>query len=137
MTLTNLTTNNNTNYGTYINNAFGSVTTAIQAVSITGANVFNDNGGRGLEIVSQGAIMVNNVTAIWNGFAGDLEGVYLHNNYDAAKPQVITLTGYNYFLHNAYDGLGIKSYGAITMNNITAADNGNDVNNDFGTGINL
>lgn len=132
-----LITNDNLGYGTYINNSYGSGLTAVQAVNVTGTNAFNDNGDSGLYIASRGAITLSNVTAIRNGFAADASGVYLINTYDTAKPQNITLNGSNFFLYNSYDGLGAFSYGTITINNVTATDNGNGVNDSDGSGIYL
>jgi hypothetical protein len=135
VTLTNLTTSHNSTYGTYIDNKSG---TLPMAVNITGTNAFNDNYGyNGLYIASLGAITLNNVTAIYNGIDNDKQGAYIYNKYDSAKPQNITLNGYNFFRHNANDGLTVISYGAITVNNVTAIDNGNTVDNTAGAGVRL
>ena len=131
--LTNLTTNLNGGYGAYIDNTAGTP----MAVNITGANVFDDNYLNGLYIQSRGAITLNNITAIRNGITTDYQGVYIYNNYDTAKPQPITLKGYGFFLQNGYTGFEAYSYGAITLNNVTASDNGNANNDGSGNGVYL
>ena len=133
LNLTNLTTNLNGGYGTYIDNTYGTP----MAVNITGTNVFDDNYLNGLYIQSKGAITLNNITAIRNGITTDYQGVYIYNNYDTAKPQPITLKGYGFFLHNGYTGFEAYSYGAITLNNVTASDNGKANNDGSGNGVYL
>ncbi len=136
VSLANLTTNNNGSYGTYIDNIPGFPTTP-QAVTISGFNSFNYNYYNGMQIGSSGAITMSNLTAIGNGMATDTTGVYVWNNNNPTSPQNITLTGFNYFLNNGYNGFSAYSYGAITVYNITAAGNGKGFIDAWGSGAYL
>ncbi len=93
---------------------------SVAGITLTGTNVFSDNGGYGLWAETNGAILASNLTAEWN----DNAGAQLYNAYDPLKPANVTLTGFNAFNHNFYDGLFINSYGAIAVSNLTADLNG-------------
>jgi hypothetical protein len=47
----------------------------------------------------------------------------------------VTINGYNYFSENGYHGLAIFSYGVVTLNNLHAADNGQNIVNTSGSGV--
>ncbi len=147
ITLNNVTAIYNANgHGAYIDNCFYDYLGycsiyPISPVTIKGVNNFSNNGWDGLRVWSQGAITVYNITANNNGtnasrpgatnpsdpqgtgqFDGTGKGVYLYNWTYPAKP--IMLIGTNTFNGNAETGLYMRSYGKITLNNITASDNG-------------
>lgn len=129
VTLNNITANHNGNYGVVIDNDSSAVP---NAVNIKGTNLFNDNGFTGLLILSRGAITLYNVTANSNG-----EGVHLSNWIDALKPQNINLFGTNTFNNNNEQGLVIFTYGAVTLNNISANYNGLKTIDQNGSGVNI
>ena len=131
ITATNLTANNNNFDGAIILNT---ESTTPKSVLITGTNTFNNNGGRGLFIQSEGSITLNSLTANNNGYDADNEGVVLQNDYDSTKQMAVTLNGYNTFMGNSDTGLEIASYGVITLNNITAVNNGSGIVNNDGSG---
>lgn len=108
-----------------------------KAVVLTGNNYFENNLLIGLNISSDGAIITNNVTALENGLSGSdgFQGVSLTNNYDPAAQQPVTMNGYNIFNGNGLHGLEIYSYGVVTLNNVTALDNGQFVNDVDGSGV--
>jgi hypothetical protein len=84
-------------------------------------STFNNNTGvtpNGLTIISKGTVTLKNVTA--NGNSG--YGVYIEN-HNAATPKAVTINGTNHFSYNGWDGLRVKTKGAITLNNITAMGN--------------
>lgn len=86
-------------------------------VTLTGSNTFNGNTvGTGLEVISKGTIITNNLTAGMNG----LYGAYLQSS--GSTPKNITLNGTNLF-HDNSGGFGLvalTSGGSITVNNVTA-----------------
>ena len=92
------------------------------SVTLTGVNVFSDNYDVGLNVISSGAISVNSVTANDNDGMAGVHGIVLVNTFTDNK--AVTLTGNNTFNGNTGTGLFIQSKGAITLNNITAKDNG-------------
>ena len=105
--------------GVTVNNGAG-----LKNVTITGFNSFNNNYDAGLSIISSGIVTLNNVTA--NNSARGF-GVRIDNTASGdAKPKAVTLNGTNMFNNNWWDGLQIDSYGAITTNNLTANENGQD-----------
>ncbi len=113
---------NDTNgYGVYLDNHNS---TLPQIVSVLGvSNIFNGNYSGGLYVYSMGAISANNLTAIGNNSTSLADGVYLKND-DIGASGGVTLTGYNVFNGNGFNGLEINSRGAITLNNVTANQNG-------------
>lgn len=101
--------------GAFISNAAGSATAD---VILTGKNVFTGNTGLNLDISSYGAITLSNITASDGGGGANLL------NTGSSKPKGITLSGTNIFNDNAGGGLSIQSQGVVTVNNITANNNG-------------
>jgi hypothetical protein len=106
---------------------------APKSVILKGANYFEGNRYGGLSIVSSGAVLMNNVTTSDNGHYDELGdwgtpdqyygyGALIINAYNAL--QGVTMTGANTFNGNAHDGLNVSSFGAITLNNLTANWNG-------------
>jgi hypothetical protein len=91
-----------------------------QPVTLKGNNTFFGNYNNGLQVISKGAITVNNIVSNYNG-----DGAELYNTAGGpGSPQNVTLTGFGEFIGNYNNGLEILSYGAITLNNITANENG-------------
>jgi hypothetical protein len=136
VTAKNLSANNNSGSGVYIDNTF---TFTPKAVTFTGSNNFSFNGSDGLFIYSRGAITLSNVTAIYNtNGSGVVADNCLWDNSDpdhfwawycttGASPASVTIKGaVNNFSNNGWDGLRVLSSGTITLANITANDNGTD-----------
>jgi hypothetical protein len=118
-----LTANNNLQNGAvFVGNNTG--------ITLTLNNFFENNGYDGLYAISGGNIAVNNLTAVGNGGSALGIGVYLDNG---ATGKTVTLNGVNLFDSNYADGLDIVSTGAVTLNNITATNNG--VSGGFGANI--
>ena len=137
--LSNITASSNGSYdagtdtysgeGVHIDNTAG-----VAGVTLTGTNVTNFNWTNGLDVASNGAISINNLTANNNGYFDTLTdiqddavngyGTSLDNS-SVSTAQPITLTGTNQFNNNMYDGLDVFSNGgAVTLNNLTANGNG-------------
>ena len=96
------------------------LTTAVgSAVTLTGTNTFAQNYDAGLYVSSAGAITASNVNSTYNQF-----GAQLFNNINTTKQNNVTLSGTNFFNFNDADGLDVRSYGIISVNNLTANDNG-------------
>jgi hypothetical protein len=135
VTAANISTMSNGQGGTQITNSYCPITGCVpKNVTISGINLFNDNGYEGLKIESRGAVTLYNVTANNNGYTGDHGGVFITNDYDAAKQMAVTLNGYNMFNDNSNTGLSVESFGAVTLNNVTAVDNGHGVEDVYGVG---
>jgi len=119
VTLTNLSANYNSGKGVYIENT---ASTTFKGVTITGVNTFTNNTENGLDIHSDGVITLNNLTANNNhGFYG----VLIDNTTSGATtPKVVTINGTNTIFNNDRHGLNIITYGAVTLNNISATGNG-------------
>jgi hypothetical protein len=103
-----------------------------KAVRLLGTNDFSGNFNGGVEIISLGAVTLNNIAANDNGSSG----VIVQNHFDPNAPQNVTISGYGNFVNNGNFGLDIVSYGAVTLNRIYAADNtgiGIRVSNQTGT----
>jgi putative surface-exposed virulence protein len=116
VTLNNLNASNSAGLGAYINNSFAQA----KAVTLTGTNLFSNNtGGNGLDILSNGAISLNNLT-VNNNSSG--HGAVI-NNSGATTPANVTITGTNQFNANSINGLNVTSKGNITVNNLTASNN--------------
>jgi hypothetical protein len=123
--VSNLTASGNSSNGAFLDNCDwnGSNCTANipKAVTINGYSVTNNNvSGDGLFIYATGAVTLNNVYAQGNGS----QGAVVNSTADATKPQTITLKGSNTFSNNIEDGLIVDTYGAITINNLVAFENG-------------
>jgi hypothetical protein len=99
-------------------------TAAMPGVVLSGSNQFNDNKFTGLYVITYGAISASNLNASGNGNPAFAYGAYLRNA-GGSIPKPITLTGINVFNANFSTGLVADSYGAITVNNITARFNVN------------
>lgn len=99
--------------------------------TLTGANTFMYNGDYGLYMQGPGAITVSNLTASFNNI-----GSYMDNFFDPTKPYNVTLTGSNSFNDNNGQGLGVYSYGAIMVNNLTANGNGHVNSDGYGAFLN-
>ncbi len=103
-------------------------------------SAFDDNYYIGLDIISDGAVNIHDLTADWNGLADDVYGALIYNNEDNPN-EPVTFTGTNEFKNNYGSGLWIYSNGAVTLHNITAFANnyggsigdGVAVYNEFGT----
>ena len=110
--------------------------TTAQPVTLTGTNYMSNNNLEGLNVLTRGAITINNLTANKSRDDNQGFGAYLDSaDYPLpSAPQNVTLTGYANFNNNAASGLNIRAYGTITLNNVTANNNGNDgvdLDNDF------
>ena len=121
ITASNVTANGSkTTGGAYLDN---DEPDAIGDVTITGTSSFSGNPLTGLDILSRGAVNLNNITV--NNNIG-LYGLNIYN-VDSSTSGGVTITGTNSFSGNGntdHDtGLTITSKGNITLNNITA--NGN------------
>ncbi len=88
-------------------------------VTLVNASTFIFNGATGLYIHSTGTVSLKNITA---GF--DSYGLAISNDARLAAPRPVTISGTNVFNGNVYSGLTIHSYGAITLSNVTADNNG-------------
>jgi len=115
----NLNSNWNSNLGGYFYNAFKPLVTV--GVTQTGYATFLDNLGlSGFNIYSTGVVSLANVTANGNQTYG---GVIM-NDFNSAKPTDVLLNGVNTFIMNGKSGLWITSFGTVTLNNVTANENG-------------
>jgi hypothetical protein len=118
VTLNNVTANDNSVSGADIQN-YTSVS-APQFVKLNGTNAFIGNTDTGLQVISRGAITVNNLTANSNLNGGAL----LDNDETGATAlSTITLTGTHYFNENTNLGLRIRSTSTVTLSKLTADDN--------------
>jgi hypothetical protein len=99
-------------------------------ITLTGTNSFNDNSWGGLRLQTNGPIALNSVSA--NGNLGSY-GVQAFNYYGGtSSPQSVTLTGTNVFNNNYTHGLDVFTYGAISVNNVTATSNGTSLSSGYG-----
>lgn len=133
ITINNLSASNNSNNGAELNNNVGASTAG---VTLTGTNIFSDNSSYGLYVESFGVIKINNLFANSNSGIG----AYLDNSLVSVGAPAVTLTGTNEFKYNTTNGLSIVSKGLITINNISANNNGNVgtiLNNVTGTGTGI
>jgi hypothetical protein len=115
VSLLNVIATDNGDEGVQINNIASSVSATVQ---VLGTNVFTGNTGDGLNIRSDGAISLNNVTADTN-----LDNGIDIDNTSGTTNAAFTITGTNSFSGNTNNGMNVLSEGAITLSNITA--NGN------------
>jgi hypothetical protein len=105
-----------------------------KAVSLLGAGWFDDNAMSGMLIDTQGLVTLNKISASGNGE----DGAVIANDTVAAVPQNVTLNGYGWFNGNGNDGLRVTTFGLITLNNVTANENGKDLGvGGFGWGVHL
>ncbi|MFN8413251.1 MAG: hypothetical protein U0Z26_12760 [Anaerolineales bacterium] len=128
ITTYNLTANNNGMTGVSLQNCIAAIgfpcAGASSNVYVYGVNTFNFNGGglfvddQGLQILSSGNIVANNLTANSNNGTG----VVLRNCLvTVGKP--VTVNGYINVANNALSGLQIDGGGIVTVNNINASNN--------------
>ncbi|MFN8410895.1 MAG: hypothetical protein U0Z26_00770 [Anaerolineales bacterium] len=123
----NLTANGNLGRGATLDNNW---TSATGTVTITGFSTTSSNRDGGLFIYSNGSVTTSNLTANFNGptsaASGDVfyRGVTIRNDTDPTKNMGVTLLGINQFNNNWNTGLEITSYGIVTLNNVTATNNG-------------
>jgi putative surface-exposed virulence protein len=118
-----------------------------QSITLTGNNDLSDNGYSGAEFTATGAVTLNDVNAVCNGYAG-LDcistqtggvGLLIENDYlpsPSLHPQAVTLLGTNNISSNDEDNLDVKTFGAIKISNLTAndSDNGDGANLYFANG---
>jgi len=107
-------------YGASFDNSNAS---AAAVISLTGSSSFKYNWLDGLDVISIGAITVNNITANSNGQSGSGNGYGAELNNSTAsltKPGTVKMTGTNYFYDNHGAGLYVNSVGAVTLNSVTA-----------------
>jgi hypothetical protein len=120
--------------GAFLNNYYGTGTVTIFA-PVSGENTFSGNWGNGLTVLSNRAITIGKINAHDNGLGcfwdpcayndTDGFGVWLDNRSggETLAPS-ITINNFGDFSNNSQDGLRVLSFGIITLNNITANDNG-------------
>ncbi|MFN8410904.1 MAG: hypothetical protein U0Z26_00815 [Anaerolineales bacterium] len=123
ITTNNITANDSSNgYGVKLINTAG--TTA--GITMNGSNTFNNNHDIGLDVVTNGVILTNNITVTNSGTAafGAMGGHFSNTGSTTAHPKTVTLNGTNVFSGNSNTGLTIDTYGAILINNLTANNNG-------------
>jgi fibronectin-binding autotransporter adhesin len=134
ITLTGLDASNNGSFGATLDNAWSGATGTITVTTLVGSNSFIGNAGDGLDVYSNRAITINNLYAVWNGSYG----ARLDNSYSGnSLPQNVTISGWGTFNNNGDDGLDVSTYGAITLYNITANNNGQNVDPNTGWGAYL
>jgi hypothetical protein len=135
ITISQVTANDNGDFGVWLDNCFFDgdfcSTPAPYNVTLMGASTFNGNASDGFTVKTQGAVSMKNITASLNGGYG----VTIYNNYLLTKPRPVTIGGTNVLNGNYFSGLQIKSYGAITLSNITANDNGLTSTNGYGASL--
>ena len=130
----NLTATGN-DFGAYLQNN-DAVIASPRNVTLTGVNNVSSNLHDGLQVYSRGLISISSLTASNNGLSlGYGTGASLSNNASSATAGV-TLTGVNTFSGNYNSGLSILTFGAITVNSITASSNGGAGHTGFGASFN-
>ena len=119
VTLTNVVASGSTgNGGAFIGNGGA----AAPPVTITNS-VFSDNVQDGLRVFSNGVITINSITVMDNM----AEGAVINNGSTSTITRAITFLstyGPNVFASNTLNGLSIKTYGNLVMNNVQAYSNG-------------
>lgn len=121
--LSNITANENVDFGAYVDNT--SATTA-KAVTFTGIGTYIGN-GNGIWVNSKGAITTNGLT-ILNSTG---TGINLDNCIDLTTPgicqasanQTVNINGVNTISNNGASGLIISSRGAVTISSLTTVGN--------------
>lgn len=111
----NVTADDNEEYGVKLINKNGSA-----PVTVVGAPSLTHNQNDGLFVQSKGIINVSNINAS-QSISG--YGANLDNTFSLTQLGVV-LGGKNTFSSNYKTGLFIRSYGVITINNVTATSNG-------------
>ncbi|MBX3035509.1 MAG: hypothetical protein KF758_01235 [Anaerolineales bacterium] len=127
--INNLTSTNASNMGAALSNSTGTA-----GVTLTGTNYFDSNTNAGLFISSAGVITLSNITST---NSSDMGAQILNNGSGFASPKNVTLTGTNNFSGNALTGLEIRTYGSVTINNLSANNNGSAMNMTYGEGVDI
>ena len=112
---------NNRLNGAYIENGWG---VRHANVTISGYGTFNGNGERGLVVYTNGTVVTANLDASGNAGRGAEIVAVDFNLPPAGSAANVTLSGSNVFWGNGGDGLYIVNDGFITLNNVTANNNG-------------
>jgi len=86
----------------------------------SGANYFDGNAGYGLQVLSNGSIVLKNVGASYNGQAG----LYLENAVSRGSVTVHNKTNaFVLFNGNGTDGIYVRTEGNITLKDVIAQEN--------------
>jgi mucin-19 len=93
---------------------------APQAITLTGTNVFNNNFDDGADLNANGKITVSSVAANWNGTSGTTGIGLALSNQTGTTAAAITISGTNVFTGNYSSGLEIEATGTITASTITS-----------------
>ncbi|MFN8410897.1 MAG: hypothetical protein U0Z26_00780 [Anaerolineales bacterium] len=117
--------NNQTYHGIYVNNQNPLIA---KPVTFSSFVVANANGLDGVDVLSDGVVTMSNVSASQNND----EGLNINNSQTAARQNAVTILGSSLLNQNYNSGLYITSYGAITLNNVTANGNGHVGVNSYG-----
>jgi len=109
-------------YGALIDNTAGSAAVLINKTAKTLWNAFNDNNYSGIEVKSDGAITITNLTASDNGDTG----AYLYNADGSGGITLLTAVSgvLSNFDSNSGLGLSATSKGSISVTNVSANSNG-------------
>ncbi|HUH98889.1 MAG TPA: right-handed parallel beta-helix repeat-containing protein [Anaerolineales bacterium] len=98
-----------------------------ESITLTGSNTFDNNGWDGAALFASGAVTVNNITAVCNGYSNICTtgagggGLLIVNDWlGSTKPQAVTLAGTNNLNFNDLDNLAVQSYGSVSISNLTA-----------------
>lgn len=133
ITANNLTANDNGGRGAVLYNHYIGANGTVTLLTTLGANTLNYNGGAGLYIESDRAVILNNVAASHNGWIG----IYVSNT-GGFTPVTLSKVTTNY---NLSDGIQVTSNGSITLTNAVSMFNGWDdpmtVEVEVGHGFNL
>ncbi len=117
ITLNGVTASENLQSGAFLHNANG--TAGVTILSSYGANTFNGNTWRGLNIQSKGNIMMSNVTSSENLLIG-----IIIDNYQAGEGTgYITMTKVTTW-SNTQRGIDITTNGIVTMDGVSSVLNG-------------
>lgn len=127
--INNLTSTDSGNMGAALSNSTGTA-----GVTLTGTNYFDSNTNAGLFISSAGVITLSNITST---NSSDMGAQITNTLSGFATPKNVTLTGTNNFSGNALTGLEIRTYGSVTINNLTANNNGSAMNLTYGEGVDI
>ncbi|MFN8410893.1 MAG: hypothetical protein U0Z26_00760 [Anaerolineales bacterium] len=121
ITIANLLTSENLNYGARLTNNHA---TSVGSITLSGYAKAVHNSADGILLFSNRAITVTNFYSYNNSGAG----VIINNTSSTdVLPQNVTINGTNVFSLNGDDGLDVITFGSITTNNITASQNGQNV----------
>ena len=112
ITLNKVVANDNNQSGAYLESG-GSLNILVTS------SQFNNNGYRGLDIISGGKITLNAVSANSNSETG----AYLDNDTGTADVEVLSTLGDNNFSFNGSSGLTIATVGSVRLNKITSQGN--------------